>query len=45
VQAVAPALPLQELLRHGQTIGAQLRERRRNRPAQMLQLVNIMKSV
>jgi hypothetical protein len=43
VQAVAPALPLHQLLRDGKDIGPQLRERpRRNRPSQMVQLVKIM---
>lgn len=45
VQAVAPALPLQELLRRGAELGPQLRERARRRPAQMKQLVNIMQLV
>jgi hypothetical protein len=42
---VAPALPLQTLLLQGQAIGEQLRERRRNRPAQMNKLVEIIQTV
>jgi len=46
VQAVAPALPLHQLLREGQTIGPQLRERsRKKRSPQMRQLVEIIKAV
>jgi hypothetical protein len=42
---VAPALPLQTLVQQGQAIGRQLRERRRNRPAQMDKLVEIIQTV
>jgi hypothetical protein len=46
VQAVAPALPLQQLLREGKTIGPQLRERsRKKRSPQMRQLVKIIQEV
>ena len=45
MQAVAPALPLEQLLKEGRKIGPRLRERRRSRPHQMKQLVNIMQNV
>ena len=45
VQAVAPALPLKHLLEQGSTMGPKLRERRRNRPSQMSQLVNLINHV
>jgi hypothetical protein len=45
MQAVAPALPLEQLLKDGREIGPRLRERRRSRPHQMKQLVNIMQNV
>jgi hypothetical protein len=38
VQAVAPALPLQQLLREGREIGIQLRERPRQRKNQLREL-------
>jgi hypothetical protein len=39
---VAPALPLKQLLQQGREIGPKLRERPRNRPHQMQQLVNLI---
>ena len=43
VQAVAPALPLVELLQQGPTLGRKLRERNRKREGQMSQLVALIK--
>ena len=39
LRAVAPALPLAQLLAEGPQIGRKLRERRRKRVSQMAQLV------
>ncbi len=45
LQALAPALPLEQLLNQGPSLGPKLRERRRSRLQQMPQLVNIIKQV
>ena len=42
VQAVAPALHLEQLLKLGPTMSRKLRERRRTRLGQMVQLVALI---
>jgi hypothetical protein len=45
VQAVAPALPLAQLLKRGRTMRLKLREGRRRRTPQMTQLVSLTNHV
>jgi hypothetical protein len=42
LQALAPALSLEQLLKQGASLGAKLSERARRRPPQMAQLVKII---
>jgi hypothetical protein len=44
LQAVAPALSLEQLLNRGQALGRKLRERPRKRMAQMSRLVSMIQN-